>query len=479
MTLYQEEHRLLDALSAVRTKLNSLAPVSTLPNELLEIIFGFCVSWLHDQSRPTHRLAWTQFIDLCQPRLAHEFLLRSQSAPIRVSAISPSRLSFKDIYIGGLALHVHRITSLDLHLFPEDMSHLFTSMGPMLPCATELSLRVPPVSANFAIHDFPSTPQLKSLTLDCVTIPWNLSGLNHLSLRGQGPGYSPSVTQLCAVFQSSPDLESIRLTCMNPVFDVDASLPVSVTRLPRLREFRVAGVKRAAVKYLLSSITIPSTASLHICCSTKDTQLQSLDDVFPPGIMGLNSLTLRLEPGGFHFFSSATAWLDASQSAVSFVSTQYIPEDLLLDLPRFFDLISITTLEVGKDTFYYLSRMLVPLLALLPNINTIHIAPNSSYTTLLRVLANPAADDEFETEPVPTPDVLCPLLETISFGRAQGGIWFEFVVEWLPMVLALARARSGLRVLRFAPCCDVIGAEELEELEKLVPVIDFHASNGA
>lgn len=479
--LFREERRLIEALASVRTKMNEFAPVSTLPTEVLESVFAVCVSWLYEPRKPERRLAWTQVcrrwrcislnavrlwqsIDLCDPRLAHEFLLRSASAPLRLISTAPRRLFIQD----GLQPLAPRVKSVDVLLFPEEMTELFTSLGPTIPTLTSLSLKVPPVATNFVLPISASLPRLRQVLLDCVSIPWNLcTNLTHLHLRGLGAGFSPSLLQLLAIIESSPLLQDLRLGCISPQMPHSAGPPTHSISLPHLRTL-VITAKAPVIHAVLSALTLPPTARLQIGCS----QFEGLSALFPPFsksttaslYTGLKIGAVRLEREGVRFFpphASAKPWPEEpSDTIVSFGAPWPISKNFLPDVPRFFDLGQVTALELGAAVLFDITHaLLVSFLAQLPSLEALRIAFSASLADLLRALSGPPPGRPF----------LCPRLHTISFGRAHDEVWWHFDEEWLPLLLALARARHTalipLAAVEFTRChgvspqmCDDFGA---------------------
>lgn len=423
-------------------------------------------------------------IDLCDSRFAHEFLLRSGLAPIRLISTSPPRL-----YIGDLQAHAIRVESLDVHLFPEDLINLFSSLGPDLGNLTSLSLRVPPVSTNSILDVTAHLPSLRRLALEGVSIPWNLcEGLTHLSLRGLGPGYSPSLTQLRAIFQSSPNLERIRLGCISPSFHLSDPPPHQyLISLPRLREFFIAA-KAPIILSILSSISLPSTARLQVNCS----QFDGLGALFPssPGTMytALDIRAVRLEREGVRLFpSAAQAWLeDPADCVVSFGSAWPISH-FLSDVPQFFDLTHVTALELGSMVLFAFPRQLLEhFFEHLPALEDLRVAFNVSLTDLLFVLSTPCvqSDSESTHEERDGHNLLCPHLRTISFGRTRDEGWSPFDEEdeeWLPLLLTLARARHGagvpLEILEFTRCHGV-SPRMCEDFEGLMRWLSVDTGTG-
>ncbi|KAF5387092.1 hypothetical protein D9615_002056 [Tricholomella constricta] len=480
--LRAEETRLLEALSATRTKLNDLMPISALPAEILEEIFGICISRLYGFQKSPHRLALTQvcrrwrfvslnaarlwrIIDLRNPRLAQESFLRSASAPIHLSAWSPSQLCIEGPYIEGLGSHAERVKSVELNLFPEDMIKLFRNLGPSLPALTDLSLTVPALSTNFILDDLPCLPHLKALTLDCVSIPWHQCvGLTRLSLRGQATGYSPSLTQLRTIFEASPNLEHIRLSCITLALpDVDIAPPRLIS-LPQLREFNIAA-KASVIQSILSDISLSPTTRLHINCS----QFDGLDDLLPARLKAMYPLSdirvVRLVREGVRLLTSAAApWSnDPADWKVSFICPHRISERAFsADLPQFFDLSSVNTLELGFALNDWMINSLGPFLAQLPNLETLRIAKN---------------DLEYLLDNLSHSELLCPRLKTLTIGSVESsGGWGSFGDSCLKPLVLFAKARRSasvpLETVEFV-YSDIFTHNARNELEGLVGRVVF------
>lgn len=483
--LLAEESRLADALSAVRTDLNDLAPISALPAEVLEEIFGICVSWLYGHHKPKYRLAWTQVcrnwrhvslnstrlwqcIDICDSRLAHEFLIRSGTAPISIISASPLKLC-----TDNLQPHAERLQSIEVFLFPDDMNDLFTSIGPNLSNLTNLSLKIPPVSTNFVLNiQFPLT-RLRKLLLDCVAIPWNsCRGLTHLSLRGLGPD-SPSIPQLHDIFEASPQLEYLRLESITPALTDDSLPPVF---LPRLRELSITG-KAHIIFSLLSSLSLSSTTRLQLTCSVFD----DLHSLLPMGrnwgyTSNAEADTVRLGQRAIRFIRpGACPWTEEpSDFFISLASSSSIPKSVLPHIQSLLDLSHITSLELSTGVIFEIPlNLLTTFLAHLINLESLLVAFND-LEELLHALSSPS---NLSDSPLP----LCPRLRTMSFSR-PGDIWWHFKEQWIPPLLALAKSRHKssfpLASLEFKQCHDISPeiAEEFKGLVRDINVVEHVAT---
>ncbi|RDB19336.1 hypothetical protein Hypma_013612 [Hypsizygus marmoreus] len=461
------ERRLTEELSAVRASLNDLKPVSQLPTEVLEEIFGICVSWLFGHQKPKYRFAWTQvcrrwrrislnsarlwqYIDICDSRLAHEFLVRSGTAPISIVSASPLKLCSEN-----LESHAERLQSIDVYLFPDDMVDLFTSIGHNLSNLQSLSLKVPPVSGNFILDIHTPLTRVSSLALDCVAIPWHtVRDLMRLSLRGLGSGYSPSLSQLYTIFESSPRLEFIRIESVDIT---DHDIPPTMVSLPYLRDLTLSA-KAPTILSILSQLSFPHTTRLHINCHTFDSLRSILPiDHFRNYTSNSEIGTIRLARCALRFLrSEATPWtIEPSDTQISLgSSSSKLPTSLLPDIQSLFELSRVTALELSQDILSEIpSNVLVSFLAQATNLEHLRVAYND-LAALLDVLSSPQPSTE-PHEVSLTNTMPCPRLRTILFTR-PGDIWWNFKEQWVPPLLALAKARHAsevpLEVLEFRQC---------------------------
>ncbi|KAF9447162.1 hypothetical protein P691DRAFT_672060 [Macrolepiota fuliginosa MF-IS2] len=473
--LEEEETRLAAELSAIRSQMNELAPVSVLPTEILEQVFSICVSWLYSPKKPRHRLAWTQVcrqwrtlsfnslrlwqcIDLTDSRFAREFLARSRAAPISIFSASPLKVCTED-----LVIHTSRLHSIDVFLFPDDMLDLFTSLGPNLFSLTSLSLKIPPVSSTF-ILDTP-IPSIRRLSLDCVAVHWDaLADLTHLTLRGLCPKFSPSVTQIHEIFSRSPLLEYVRLDSIRPE-DLDA--PNQTLTLPHLRDL-IISAKAPIITAILSRMSLAPTTRLQLTCASFD----DLRTFFPRGLpfeVPINHLHiegLRFARHASRFLRvNARPWSDDPQD-IQFTldSVSCIATPFLSSLPIILNLSQITFLEFNTGVLLDLSlSSLQSFLAHTCNVETIRIAFNV-LQDLLNILTHPNPE---------TQQLLLPNLSQITFSR-PGDLWWHFTDHWLRSITHCVKSRKArgcpLKTLEFIKCH---GATllALSEIQQIVPEI--------
>lgn len=473
--LEEEETRLAAELSSIRSQMNELAPVGVLPTEILEQIFSICVSWLYLPKKPRYRLAWTQVcrqwrsisfnsprlwqcIDLADERFAREFLRRSRTAPIAIYSPSPLKVSTED-----LRVHAHRLSSIDVFLFPDDMLDLFTSLGLNLPMLSSLSLKIPPVSSTFILET--PVPSLRRLSLDCVAVRWDaLADLTHLTLRGLCPKFSPSITQLHQIFSRSPLLEYIRLDTIRPD---NLDIPDRTLTLPHLRDF-IISAKAPVITAILSRMSFVPTTRLQLTCASFD----DLRTFFPQGLpfqVPINYLQiegLRFARHASRFLrANARPWSEELQDMqFTLDSVSCIATPFLSSLPIVLNLSQITFLEFNTGVLLDLSlSSLQNFLLHTPNVHTIRTAFNV-LQDLLNLLTQPHPETQLH---------LLPTLSKISFSK-PGDLWWHFSEHWLRSITQCVRNRKAygcpLQTLEFIKCHGAT-MSALRELQQIVPDI--------
>ncbi|KAF4614624.1 hypothetical protein D9613_003418 [Agrocybe pediades] len=474
--LRDEEVRICAMLAIVRRKLNELSPIAMLPPEILEEVFHICVSWLYDSQKPKHRLAWTQVccswrrislessrlwrrIDLCEPRFADEFLVRSRQAPLSVVCASPLKTNTPV----NLALHANRLRTIDVFLYPEVVTSFFSSVGPTLCNLTNLSLKVPPLSPTVYLPF--SIPLLRYLNLDGVAVPWDdCRNLTHLSLRSLSPELCPSIKQVHDICSRSPNLEHIRLEGLVPsCLEVASKPPVS---LVNLKEVIISGDQHL-VSTLLSGLALGPAARIRLFTSLTE----SLHSLFPQGRPWVpcdaNTVrTISLSRNGAQVFKTGTqAWSrseEPNQLLFSLSSAVSVKTHISGSLSHLFDLSNVTKLELNTGFLYDVPvDALKSLLDNLPNLETICTAFND-LEGLFAVLR--AVDPS-------SGRVYAPKLKNLSFSKPSD-LWFHFKDRWLAALVDVARFRHlsshPIHTVEFLRC-QGISEVSIAELQDIVP----------
>ena len=478
--LRAEETCISAPLFSVFSRLNAHAPISSLPEEILEHIFGFCVSWIYGYEKTKHSLAWTQVcfswrrisfnsirlwqrIDLCNSRYANQFLVRSKEAPLSIVSTSPLKLT-----TDNLALHAGRLHSIDVLLLPDDMAHLFSSIGGGLTNLTHLSLKIPQTSSALFLDIL--LPRVRRLALDCVTVPWNnCRDLTHLSLRGLDPESCPSIPQMHQLFAKSPYIESIRLENFMPKrLPLDDNLTQPFP-LPYLNNMVISS-EPLNITALFRGMLISASCRLQLYFSFSE----SLQSTFPHGIpqakIGhrLEASTIRLSRHSVRFILNNTQrWSeDLSRSLFSISSASHVAIHICKSLDYLLDASCITSLELTTGVLFDLpNHGIHRLLTNLPNLEHLSIAFND-LEKILKILS--------AVQPPPL-KLLCPRLVDVSFGKPDT-MWRQFGERWLDSIVDFARTRQRhslpIHAVEFFQCSDVSHATA-GELQEIVPLVKF------
>jgi F-box-like len=480
--LFEEEHRLAEALSAVRTRLNELTAIAILPTEVLELIFGFCITWLYGHHKPKFRLAWVQVcrrwrsislnsphlwhcIDLCNSPLANEFLIRSKSTPISIVSAYPLKSCVDNSCIDNLGSHAERLRAIDVFLFPDSMVELFSSIGSQLPNVTNLSLTVPPMPIAFILDI--QMPRVTRLALDYVTVPWDACrNLTHLSLRGLSTDYSPTITQLHSIFESSPNLTFLRLENIVPTLYPNNDISLThIIPLPHLRKLIITATA-PIILALFSRIAFPSTTRVQLACS----EFNDVHSFLPRdrSWQTANVGTIRLDQRSVIFLRQGTTpWTEKSSDFLfSITSMSWPGKSVLSGMHLIVGLSNITSLELGIEGLADIPpELLSNFLAETVNLESLHILHNA-LGDLFRILT-----------PIRNTPVLCPRLKCMTFSMNYPAAvqWWYFNKRWAQPVLALAKGRYEhgipLVALEFRRCRGVT-AQQFEGLVKEIHLLD-------
>ena len=487
--LRTKENRTSAPLSSVFSKLNALAPISSLPAEILEHIFGFCVSWIYDYEKTKHSLAWTQVcfswrrisfnsirlwhrIDLCNSRYANQFLVRSKEAPLSIVSTSPLKLT-----TDNLALHAGRLHSIDVFLLSGDMAHLFSSIGGSLTNLIHLSLKIPQTSSPLFLDIL--LPRVRRLALDCITVPWNnCRDLTHLSLRGLDPESCPSIPQMHQLFAQSPYIESIRLENFMPkklLLDDNQTQPFL---LPYLKDMIISSEPLNIIA-LLRGMLISASCRLQLYFSFSE----SLQSIFPHGIpqtkIGhrLDASTIRLSRHSVRFILNKTQrWSeDPSRSLFSISSASHVAIHICKSLDYLLDASCITSLELNTGVLFDIpNHDIHRLFASLTNLEALSIAFNDLEEILKVLSAN---------QPPPL-NLLCPSPRLVEVSFSKSDMWCQFGERWLDSIIDFARVRQRyllpIHTLEFFHCSGVSHATVggLKGIVQLVKISEFVANRG-
>ncbi|KAG5723409.1 hypothetical protein E4T56_gene13779 [Termitomyces sp. T112] len=295
----QELQRLEDTIRALRSHRNVLAPISQLPPEMLSKIFAYRVAECADSTNPLEWIRvthvsrhwravaldcpslWGNLI-FTRPRWSKEMLKRSKMASLFVKAdLSCFTPRIFDAVRLAL-LHASRIQNLQLRAGSANIERLLTS-GPsfQIPMIRSLSLSVPRSLRFGADEDFTlpdtvlteETPYLRRLELHRVIINWDsqlLKGLTHLTIHDVTTSARPTTDQLMNALERMPVLEVLDIQDALPQPPDGPSSPDRIVDLPQLALLSITSTVPECVN-LVSCITIPASARIHLSCSGTET----------------------------------------------------------------------------------------------------------------------------------------------------------------------------------------------------------------
>ncbi|KAJ6600998.1 hypothetical protein DFH09DRAFT_554320 [Mycena vulgaris] len=293
--LQSERATLLNAIAALDTRRNQLAPISKLSPELLSEIFlgvaaysrvsadhpgylsaaevracttGVCHHWRY-VAFGCARL-WS-FIDFSwdSPECVRESLLRSKASPLVVQASLHRRHALENVL---LALEdISRIQSLDLGFTSEQapsFAHALLKPAPMLEA---LRLHCDHTHVRLKPDIFAcETPCLRELELTGCIIPANshlLQNLTYLSVGGVPPECTFTALRWLEILESLPLLQVLSLSkCFTPSpTELRQQLPL--VQLPELFSLALEGCMDDCSD-ILNHTVFPPTPCLEIkCCS--------------------------------------------------------------------------------------------------------------------------------------------------------------------------------------------------------------------
>ncbi|KAG6860886.1 hypothetical protein C0995_006441 [Termitomyces sp. Mi166 len=295
----QDLQRLEDSIRALRSRRNMLAPISQLPPETLSKIFSCCIAdcaesinpleWIRVTHVSRHWRAvaldcpnlWGNLV-FSRPRWSEEMLKRSKMASLIVKADLSCIVTPRIFEAVRLALlHAPRIHDLQLRAGSTTIKRLLTSEPSFqAPMIRSLSLSVDGDTRFGADEGFTlpnivlaeEMPYLTRVELHRINIDWDsqlLKGLTHLTIHHVAASARPTTDQLIDALERMPALE---------IFDIRGALPQPpggsssdrIIDLPQLVLLSVSSTVPECAN-LVSRITIPTSACIHLSCSGTET----------------------------------------------------------------------------------------------------------------------------------------------------------------------------------------------------------------
>ncbi|ESK93441.1 hypothetical protein Moror_1722 [Moniliophthora roreri MCA 2997] len=282
--------------SSVGTKPHPIAHISRLPNEVLGIIFTFCVQLTlqcaSTSNRPWRCRTWIWVSHVCRhwrsvalsctgmwtkpdfgiPALAKEMLIRAKSAPLRIDAHlqrhpSPSPAYHSLNLVEEALQDISRVSELRITAEIDILEKLFSGQLQQAPLLSTLDIRA--LELDDDLYFLPDNlfggeaPRLRELTLMGCRFRSDylfLSKLRSITMHSHRSANSPLPKEFIQALQRMPDLERLDLEGNLPL---GSSIPDVVVTLPRLRSVRLSGTLENSVG-LLGCLNIPITTSISL-----------------------------------------------------------------------------------------------------------------------------------------------------------------------------------------------------------------------
>src|SRR6266702_2227658 len=302
-----------ESIRALRHRHNALAPISSLPTEVITAIFSLLhlpgTSPLGGKS--DHRLAWLHATHVCRqwreialalplfwrhvdftavsPAGATEILARAKKAPLWLEARVPifrwddARFS---AFQNELQTHVSHICHLSISTKPVYLRKTLEALISPAPTLEYLLLSVekdrPRTTSRVSIPDTlfnGTTPRLSCLKLSHCNISWKsplLKGLKNLEILMQSVGARPSLAVWLDALDEMPQLKTLVLHSATPIVPFPFNVEVERTvTFPFLTHFDISGcVEDCALA--LAHLVLPA---LNRLCLTAKSSLPNGGDV--------------------------------------------------------------------------------------------------------------------------------------------------------------------------------------------------------
>jgi len=307
-------HKEIDAFKCLTRSLfssrNALAPISSLPPELLARIFRFYAlvepPWSGGQ-----KLGWIGVTHVCQrwrqvalddsmlwartvgilpsAEWIFEGLVRARNAPLLfdivgrpspvvLSKFTPHMFHTRNLRLPRLSIHDSQVVQEICALEAPVLEYFELGVSDAFP------ITFPAGMTLFKGH----SPKLRSFTTSQVVIPWSLiprGQLTQLKItfsRGiSTPGISSlnDSNQLFGLLINSPELEVLSLEFCLPSMLPQGSHGEAI-HLPRLSRLSLSG-STSRVTNLLKRLKLPSSATLHLRCISEDPSTYPNDLITP------------------------------------------------------------------------------------------------------------------------------------------------------------------------------------------------------
>ncbi|KIK61738.1 hypothetical protein GYMLUDRAFT_243417 [Collybiopsis luxurians FD-317 M1] len=318
----QEIIKYEDAIRALQSRRNLMAPISKLPAEILCTIFMFCntpepvntyaavdLRWRWITVTHISRL-WRSIAMNCpalwsrpeftKTEWAYEMIKRSKMAPLTIEVTSNYWLTPRvvDAVSEGLK-HLDRINEIRLTASRDNMDKLLSGISQPAPFLRTLYLDIGRSDYYYHSRAEPytlphhflgdgveegtrdGTVRLTHIELTRCHLRWDstlLSNLSYLKVHNPGPP-APTLDQFIGALAKMPQLEILDLENTLPANADTAFSEKPRVNLPRLRKLRVVGALEECAIFL-DHVSVPSGATMHIvakCADAPEQGSESLD----------------------------------------------------------------------------------------------------------------------------------------------------------------------------------------------------------
>jgi hypothetical protein len=279
------------------SRLNALAPIASLPPEILSHIFLFCVAncceWNSDLgwlvvAQVTHQ--WRETALGCpelwanivfRRKLAPIMLARSKMVPLVIRAVIDNNKHFEPRLVRA---NISRVGVLDVRGSQASLETFFLDYHDGVSATNLTSLSVTNTSNTtldspmwldvrlFRGEESGGNRPSSQLRLDRCALPWNspwYSNLTDLYLADLHNTQGPTITMLFSVLIGSPRLEHLTLINTNATPDAFATFfPVELCQLRTIELFEPVSV----VGQILMNLKFPSIAKAVVSCLPNPTE---------------------------------------------------------------------------------------------------------------------------------------------------------------------------------------------------------------
>ena len=362
-------------IGGLKHRRNALAPISSLPTEVIEVIFSLLrapgTSSPSTLDEKPDNLAWLRVAHVChqwreialnQPLFwshvdftavnsagAAEILARAKTVPLHLEAKIPSG-SWDDGRFNALRKelqdHVSSIRYLD---FSAEFVQLYLTIKVLTspaPTLEYLSLsRQDHPDGGMEMREFlfytlfgDSTPRLSCLELSYCAISWEsplLRGLKHL--RIDHTCIRPSFSEWLDALDEMPQLKTLALLWSSPSAPEDAPIPSRVERtvtLPSLTRFEISNIT-CDCGLALAHLILPALTSLYVEAASVNQDGSDVPGILPHVARHFNRLQYT-KPLQSVFVRSNIKYIEVLAWTLPDIDINIELSDMKIDLPNEF-----------------------------------------------------------------------------------------------------------------------------------------------